>query len=150
MSLTLFVSCDNGQTEGGQTYQILASLCIHYQQNTCWTHFGQGVDGWWDPVGLPVHLRYEDSTQGLSMMQNPPINPSAKFDIRVNVDVPWISLFNIADGYEGTIYPMLLRGSIGSAFMQLDVLQSHNICIELKCYPCVVHAIKASRVTECT
>ena len=46
--------------------------------------------------------------QGLLMMRKPPINHMAKFDIGLNVDVPGIPLFEIANGHEGMIYPMLL------------------------------------------
>ena len=85
--------------------------------------------------------------KGLPTMQKPSINPMAKFVIKVNVDVPCFLLFKIVRGYEGTIYPMLLTGSSGSALMQLDVLESHNIRVEMKRYLRVVHAIKASGVT---
>ena len=84
--------------------------------------------------------------EDLSSIQQPSNPPPSKFDIGVNVDLPLIPLFKISRRYEGTIYPMLLS-ECGSAFIKLNVVESHDIRVELKCYPRVVHTIKVSEVT---
>ena len=60
--------------------------------------------------------------QALSSIHRPSIPAPSKFDIGVNVDLPFIPLFKISPGYKGTIYPMLLSQS-GSAFMKLNVTE---------------------------
>ena len=49
-------------------------------------------------------------------------------------------------GYEGRIYPMFLS-EYGSICMPLKLEDAHDVELELKCYPRVVHAVKAAGVT---
>ena len=93
--------------------------------------------------GMKIPL-YE--MQRLTTVETPPNPPPAKFDIGVNVETPFIPLFKISSGYRGTVYPMFLN-EYGSVQMKLPVEEDPDLEVDLKCYPRVLHAIKASGVT---
>ena len=82
----------------------------------------------------------------LHFVKKPPNPPPTQFDVGMNVDCSFIPLFKMAPGYEGRIYPMFLT-EYGSICMKLRT-DDPEIQVTLKCYPRVVHAIKASRVTS--
>ena len=84
--------------------------------------------------------------QQLLSVRKPRHPPPAKFDIGVNVDCPFIPVFRMTPGYAGRIYPMFLS-EYGSICMTLDLEDGHDVELELKCYPRVVHAVKAAGVT---
>ena len=84
--------------------------------------------------------------QQLLSVRKPCHPPQAKLDIGINVDCPFIPVFRITPGYEGRIYLMFLL-EYGFICMTLHLEDAHDVELELKCYPRVLHAVKAAGVT---
>ena len=74
-----------------------------------------------------------------------PSNLTARYDIGVNVDTNYIPLFNILPSYEGKVYPMLLT-EYGSVSIEMQT-NSSDFTVQLKCYPRVIHFLKAYGLT---
>ena len=78
----------------------------------------------------------------LSMFDNirEPINPPlSQFDAGINCDTDYVPIFDLENGHEGEIFPMLLEGW-GSVCLPLTTSEQYEVT--LKCYPRVVHVLK--------
>ena len=73
-----------------------------------------------------------------------PINPPlSQFDAGINCDTDYVPIFDLENGHEGENFPMLLEGW-GSVCLPLTTSEQYEVT--LKCYPRVVHVLKASRI----
>ena len=110
---------------------------------------GRGIRHCRIPVILLVAYRMKAPFPDLclfSSFQPPPCSLLSRFDLGRYCHVPYIPIFGKVDDVSGNIYPMLreLEGGYGS--VELNYELPHTQTCKLKCYPKVVHYLKARNI----
>ena len=81
-----------------------------------------------------------------SLFQPPPCSLLSRFDLGRYCHVPYIPIFGKVDDVSGNIYPMLRELGGGYGSVELNYELPHTQTCKLKCYPKLVHYLKAHNI----